>query len=88
MPRKPNIDQPTRLELKLRASTRARLDLHLFSELEGRVPQGKYAEFFEERLAAYFGGRQLDLAPFGFPIGTYVEGSKEAIALLVERLGK
>lgn len=86
MPRKPEVDRPTRLELKLPESLRTRLDLYLFSELEGRVPKGKYQEFFAERVRAFFGNAKLDLAPFGFPAGYYVEGPKDMIRALQERL--
>jgi hypothetical protein len=54
MPRRPNIDRPTRLELKLPESLRAKLDLHLFSEVEGRVPKGGYQAFFEQRIREFF----------------------------------
>lgn len=64
MPRRPNLDRPTRLELKLPESVRARLDLLLFSELEGRVPLGAYQEFFLARLREHFDSRRLDLAPY------------------------
>lgn len=86
MPRKPNLDRPTRLELKLPETLRARLDLYLFSELEGRVPKGKYLEFFAERVRVFFGNAKLDLSPFGFPQGYYVEGPKDMIRALQERL--
>lgn len=93
MPRKPNIDQSTRLELKLPESLRNRLDLFLFSDLEGRVPKGKYQEFFSERVREYFDFARLDLSPFGFPEGYFVAGPKDMIAelqrrLVAERTGK
>ena len=84
--RKPNLDRPTGLLLKLPESWRARLDLHLFSELEGRVPKGKYVEFFIERLRDFFDSRTLDLAPFGFQPGYYVRGPKDMIDALERRL--
>lgn len=46
MPR-PRAAIPRRLlNLALPEDLRARLDLHLYSEVEGRVPQGAYQEFF------------------------------------------
>lgn len=86
MPRSPNFDRPASLHLKLPETVRAKLDLHLFSDVEGRVPQGKYQEFFIERIGEYFDGRRLDLAPFGFPNGFYVTGQKDMIDLLERRL--
>lgn len=84
MPRKPNIDPPVSLRLMLPESIRTRLDLLLFSEIEGRVPLGKYQEFFLERLAEYFNNRPLDLTAYGIP-GT-VSGPKDVIELLERKL--
>lgn len=64
MPRKPEIDRPVQLVLKLPTSWYTRVKLLLFSPLEGRVPQGKYQEFFIERLKDYFETESLDLAPY------------------------
>lgn len=57
------IDTPTRLVVYIPASVHTRLDLLLWSELEGRVPHGARSAFVEklvrealERIAA--GGRQ------------------------------
>lgn len=85
MPRRPNIDRPVRLELKMRESIRSRLDLWLWSEAEQRVPKGKYQEFFEGRVNAFFNNVSLDLTPFGME-GVTVEGSKDSIAALQARL--
>ena len=52
--RKPNLVPSTRLELALPTDIRSRLDLHLFSEVEGRIPQGAYTTFFEQRLREFF----------------------------------
>lgn len=86
MPRKPDLDRPTQLELSIPESWRTRLDLLLFSEVEGRVPLGRYREFFLERLRDYFDSRRLELAPFGFPEGAVVSGPKEVIDLLERKL--
>lgn len=86
MPRKPEIDRPTRLELKLPDSLRTRVDLYLFSDLEGKVPRGRYQEFFSERVRDFFESARLDLAPFGFPQDYYVTGPKDMIAELQRRL--
>lgn len=86
MPRKPGIETITRLELHIPENLRVKLDLLLVSELEGRVPKGKYSEFFLERLVEYLEHSQLDLTPYAFPIGSKVSGPKAVIALLKERL--
>lgn len=86
MPRKPDVDPPVALEVSLPTTVRARLDLHLFSDLEGRVPVGAYKRFFMERISEFFGTRALDLHPYGFPQGTVVRGLPEVIEQLQERL--
>lgn len=86
MPRRPNIDPPTTLTLKLPESVRVRLDLVLFSELENRVPFGKYQEFFLERIREFFEWRRLDLTPYGYPQGYFVAGPKEMIDFLEDKL--
>jgi hypothetical protein len=54
MPRRPNIEPSIALQLWLPESLRARLDIHLWSEVEGGVPRGAYQRFFIERLKSYF----------------------------------
>ena len=43
----------------------ARLELHLYSDLEGRIPQGAQQEFFTKLLRDYFS--DLDAAAKGAP---------------------
>lgn len=54
MPRKPNLDKPTRLEVSIPETLRGQLDLLLFSPLEGCVPKGAYSSFIAERLREFF----------------------------------
>jgi len=86
MPRKPDVVRPTLLHVSLPEDVRARLDLALFSELEGRVPKGAYQRFFIERIQEFFGWRRLDLAPFGFPQGFFVSGPREMLDHVETRL--
>lgn len=86
MPRRPNLDRPTKLEIHLPESIRSELDLRLFSELEGRVPLGSYSRFFLSLLHDAFKSRKLDLEPYGFPQGFFVSGPKEMIDSLERRL--
>lgn len=86
MPRRAELDRPVSLNLKLPESIRARLDLALFSTLEGRVRQGTYQEFFLARIQEFFEWRRLDLGLFGFAPGTYVAGPKSTIDALEQRL--
>lgn len=89
MPRPKNVIPTVKLNLKLPEDIRTRLDIHLYSELEGRVPQGHYQAFFIERCREFFEGRRLDLAPYipGLAPSTFhVFGTPEAISLLESTL--
>lgn len=56
MPRTPNIIRPSKLTLHLPEDIRAKLDLYLFSDIEGRIPQGAYQQFLTERINEFFSG--------------------------------
>lgn len=53
MPRPPNIIPPTHLRTSLPLDLRARLDMHLWSESEGRVPMGAYQRLLIALLSDY-----------------------------------
>lgn len=57
----PKIIRPIRLHTTLPEDIRAKLDLHLYSEVEGRVPFGAYQKFILERIAEFFGGERTCL---------------------------
>ncbi len=50
----PNTIPPTRLEVYIPADIRARMDLHLYSSVEGRVPHGAYKKFLCELIREFF----------------------------------
>lgn len=52
--RPPNILRPTKLTTYLPEDLRAKLELHLFSTVEGRVPHGAYSQFLAERVREFF----------------------------------
>lgn len=54
MPRRPNLERSVPLMLMLPESVRTRLDLLLWSDVEGRVPLGAYQRFFVELLNEHF----------------------------------
>lgn len=74
MPRKAAVIPTEHLHLKLEAASRARVDLLLYSELEGRVPKGAHKAFFEARIREFFNRASLAL-----PSGAAVWGTAEAI---------
>lgn len=70
------------LNLWLPLEVRTKLDLHLVSELEGRVPHGAYSDFFTARVKEHFEWETLDLGLHGGPAGYFIRGPKEMIAWL------
>lgn len=74
MGRRFNIVRPVKLHTHIPEDLRAKLDLHLYSELEGRIPIGAYARFFEQLLKDYFSRKTLALKD-----NLQVSGSPEAI---------
>lgn len=54
MARLPDVIPKTQLLLRIPLDLRAKLDLHLTSNLEGRVPYGVYSAFFEQLLRDFF----------------------------------
>lgn len=57
MPRRPAIIKPVEKKLSLDAELVARVELMLFSDLEGRVPYGAWAGFIEQLLREHFARR-------------------------------
>ncbi len=86
MPRRPHVDPPQKFAVFLPTSLYSRLQLHLFSALEDRVPYGATSTFLSERVREFFDSRRLELAPFGFPAGYHVQGPKEMIEALELKL--
>jgi hypothetical protein len=64
MPRRPAITKPIEKKLSLDAELVAKVELMLFSDLEGRVPYGAWAGFIEQLLREHFvrKARQEDFA--------------------------
>lgn len=84
MSRRPNPVPSTQLNLALPLDVHTKLSLHLFSELEQRVPHGAYSRFIVELIRRYFADEHLDLALcIDVPAGIFsVSGSSESIAAL------
>lgn len=59
--KKPKIIRPVKLTTNLPEDVRAKLDLHLYSEVEGRVPFGAYQRFLVERIQEFFSERRTYL---------------------------
>ena len=83
--RRPNIEPSVATNLHLPETVRARLDLILFSELEGRVPKGAYQRFFLERLQEFFTTKSADLsALLGLAPGSCIVKARPEVLLLLE----
>lgn len=54
MPRKPNITPTVEFKVRIPAPLKAKVDLHLWSPLENRVPVGAHARFISELLNEFF----------------------------------
>lgn len=63
MARKLNVVRPVKLHTHIAEDLRAKIDLHLYSSLEGRVPVGAYRQFFEQLIKEYFSRQNLRLTP-------------------------
>ena len=84
-----NIIRPSKLTTTLPEDLRAKLDLHLWSELEQRVPVGAYQRFLVERIVEYFNSTSLDIGEYlGLPTSAWVRGTPAAIELLRNKLEK
>lgn len=84
--RTPNIQRPIKLTTNLPEDIRARLDLHLFSEVEGRVPKGAYSVFLIDRIRDFFDSTSIDLHTYfpHLPEGDYVlRGPVETVGKLI-----
>lgn len=67
-----------------------RIELHLYSEVERRIPKGAYKSFFDARMAEWLGQGQLDVSGlWGEPSGRHViKGPRDVLERLKEKLGE
>ena len=79
MPRKPAVIRPVLLHTTIPEDIRAKLDLFLWSDVEGRVPKGAYQRFIVERIQEFFAWKRESLEPVGFPQGFFIAGPKEMV---------
>ena len=61
MPRVKKIDRPKRVEVQLPESIKLKVDMELYSELEGKVPFGKFSELVAELLGDWLKERGIML---------------------------
>lgn len=73
MTRHQNIIRPVKLTTTLPEDIRAKLDLHLFSNVEGRVPKGAYQKFFIERIREFLSKSEPDFKATNLTEADYVD---------------
>jgi hypothetical protein len=88
MARPAALEPTSKLTTTLPPRVRDRLDIYLFSEVEGRVPKGAYQAFLTARILEFFEDKPLELAPFleSTPGQHVVRGSTATIAALLIHL--
>ncbi len=86
MARPPSLTPKTTLHTVIPLDVRTKLDLHLFSPAEGRVPYNAYSEFIVARCREFFEWSSLDLETYGFPQGYFLRGPKEMVSKMREVL--
>lgn len=57
MPRPKKTDRPCRLEAKVPESVLSRVNLELYSEIEGKIPHGKMSELITSLLREWLESR-------------------------------
>lgn len=93
MPRPRKTDRPVEKNISLPTSTVARVELELFSELEGKVPFGAWQKFLVGLIDRHFARKRVFVArgfPGFWPVGTaaviVAENAERALALLNQQL--
>jgi len=88
MPRKAALVANKHIHTTVPYDLAARFELTIFSEVEGRVPQGAYQAFVIEAIRDKLDNQSIDLAPFlgTMPGECVVRGRPETIRKLVAKL--
>jgi len=84
MPARRNAIPTEMLSVWLPQDIHARAALHLYSDVEGRIPKGAWQGLISRLLRDFFEGATLDLAPYaGTAPGTVVlRGTRSSIEML------
>lgn len=77
MARRHNVLRPVKYHITLPEDLAARIDIHLFSAVEGRIPHGALASFMAEAVRNYFEPKPNEEA----------RRSLRALGMLVKQLG-
>ena len=84
MARPRNAIPSRELSIMLDEQIATRLELHLWSEAEQRLPYAARQKFITARLREYFERKSLDLAPYfhDLPTGSQIHGSPAVVGRL------
>lgn len=93
MPRPRKTDRPVEKNISLPTSTVARVELELFSELEGKVPFGAWQKFLVGLIDQHFARKRVFVArgfpgfnPVGNAAAVVADTPERALALLNQQL--
>ena len=88
MPKPRNAVPGRDVHIVLAEEDASRLELHLWSEAEQRIPFAARQRFFTERLREFFGRGSIDLGLYlrDVQVGSYVYGPAPTIERLREEL--
>jgi len=88
MPRPRNAVRTKDFHVMLPAEEFDRLDFHLWSDAEKRIPHAAKAKWVTERIREYFTTERLDLGTYfpELPAGSTVAGSPQVIQTLKQAL--
>lgn len=90
MPRRAAITPNRSFHTTLPEDLAARLELALYSPVEGCVPRGAYQDWLCARIREWFDDKTLDLSPFigELPGVHVVKGSPATLKVLLQTLNK
>lgn len=88
MPRPKNLVKTIFLNVGLPEDVHTQLTLHLWSEMEQRVPHGAFQAFLSQLIREHFRHKSLDLAPYVNcdPGVFFVRGEASALNVLTKAL--
>jgi hypothetical protein len=88
MPRRAAITPNRILTTSLPADLATRVELLLWSDVEGKIPYGAWQEFLVKLIREYFANRNMDLGPFlnSLPGVHVISGSDHTLSALLTHL--
>lgn len=86
MPRPKNLVKTVFLNVGLPEDIHTQMTLHLWSDMEQRVPHGAFQAFLSSLIREYFKTKSLDLAPYaGCDSGVFLVRGEPATLSVLEK---